>query len=747
MTRYLGLALLCLGLGLQTTPVSAQDAVPLPRTIIAVVEGGTNFRLRDSRAHQLATMPLEQLGLVVEYHRVDRPLPSLDNREDVRGVLSWLSSPSRPDALGLLEWFERALDLEKKLVFLGELGITSDPETGPVPEHRINRLLARIGVRRNGRYVSYTAGARVAMRNPGIWGFEYTPPLPPPFQEQAVVDPAAISHLAVEIDGTEPARADLVVTGPAGGLIAPFYAVQVDPGSNIRQWIVDPFDFFRQAFSTDDLPKPDTTTLVGRRLFYSHVDGDGWRSVSEVKLDGQAASAARVMLERVTRRFPELPVTIAPIAAELDPDWIDDAEARDVARELFDLPHVEAGSHTYSHPFNWSYFETYDPAEERETVLRVGTDHDIHQGYADLVEAPEAGADGKPKADLGAYTLPRAFFTEPYDLDREIRGSLGRIADVGGKPVRILQWTGDTSPYEAAVAATREIGIPNINGGDTRFDSDYRSYGFVAPISVPVGSEWQIYASMSNENTYTDLWSDRFFGYRHVLQTIRRTEMPIRVKPINLYYHSYSAEKVAAANALIQVHEAVRDQEIAPIFTSEFAAIATGFYSTRLIPLGDRRWRVEDRGALQTLRFDRASPVAVDFARSSGVLGARPTHGSLYVALDPAVQAPVVALTDRKHPLDPDPATRPYLLHSRWPARDLRIADGQLTVAVAGFGALAMTWIVPDAGTWRVRVDQDGRTVWEDEIPVGTDRRLAFRIDDAIQARVDSLVSIDRIGD
>ena len=130
---------------------------------------------------------------------------------------------------------------------------------------------------------------------------------------------------------------------------------------------------------------------------------------------------------------------------------------------------------------------------------------------------------------------------------------MDRIGLVGGKPVAVLQWSGDTSPYEAAVAAVREAGIVNINGGDTRFDSDYRSYGYVAPTGIPVGRERQIYASMSNENTYTYLWSARFFGYRHLLQTIDRTDLPIRVKPINVYYHTYSAEKIASLNALIAV--------------------------------------------------------------------------------------------------------------------------------------------------------------------------------------------------
>ena len=50
-----------------------------------------------------------------------------------------------------------------------------------------------------------------------------------------------------------------------------------------RQWYINPFELFREAFQTDALPKPDTTTLSGRRIYYSHVDGDGWRNVTQIE--------------------------------------------------------------------------------------------------------------------------------------------------------------------------------------------------------------------------------------------------------------------------------------------------------------------------------------------------------------------------------------------------------------------------------------------------------------------------------
>jgi hypothetical protein len=129
------------------------------------------------------------------------------------------------------------------------------------------------------------------------------------------------------------------------------------------------------------------------------------------------------------------------------------------------------------------------------------------------------------------------------------------------------------------------------------------------------------------------------------------------------------------------------------------------------------------------------------------VIGARPVHGSLYVALDPEVDVPVVALTDRAHPLDPDPAGRPYLFDSRWPVYALSSEGEAVTVSAQGFGPLSMTWVVPRAGRWRVRISQDGDTVWSETLEVGEDRRLTIEPGDDAEAAVEARIRIERVGD
>ena len=95
------------------------------------------------------------------------------------------------------------------------------------------------------------------------------------------------------------------------------------------------------------------------------IDGDGWRNVSLVKgYRKDQIYSSRVVLEEAIAPYPDLPITVGPIAADLDPEWSGDPEAQQIAREIFALPQVEVGHHTYSHPFEWGFFEEYTTLKE-----------------------------------------------------------------------------------------------------------------------------------------------------------------------------------------------------------------------------------------------------------------------------------------------------------------------------------------------------------------------------------------------
>jgi polysaccharide biosynthesis protein PelA len=291
---------------------------------------------------------------------------------------------------------------------------------------------------------------------------------------------------------------------------------------------------------------------------------------------------------------------------------------------------------------------------------------------------------------------------------------LGSITKQGNRYLRWLLVGGDTTPFEAAVKKTREAGVRNINGGDSRLDLEFPSVAHVPPISAPVGSERQIYAVNSNENTYTNDWTGPHFGFMNLSHTLAATEYPRRLKPANIYYHMYSGERPSSLQAVKYHLEWARRVHVIPIPASQYAAIAEGFFSTKIMEVARDRWMILDRGELQTVRFDGAEAVMLDLASSSGVLGQARLGDALYVALDPAVENPVVAL--QPVGTEPAPTDHPYLIDSRWQIWDLKRTSCGFTFRASGFGLGDMSWHGLEQGPYRISALHEGELVWDTTI-------------------------------
>lgn len=696
------------------------------RKVLALIDTREEETVRLTRVHSMAEMPLNHLGLDVVYWDVGKGLPDLAQWPDLRGVLTWFANDPFDNPRDYVAWLAAAMDRGLKVAVLGQSGVRRSRDGTATPMALVNRFFARLGVRDEDGYSDLNHNTRIVVAD-DVVGFERKlAGVLPGYALLRPVDPRVKSHLVLRRGGVIETDSHLVATGPAGGYAVEGFVRYYDLEFNRRSWIINPFEFFRLAFATDDLPKPDVATLSGRRIYFSHIDGDGWRNVSEVQpYVKRKALSSEVVRRELIEPYPDLPVSVAPIVGDLHPDIAGSDATMDEAKKVFALPQVEVSSHTWSHPFYWDYYRNYDPADEaRFKTAPHGKSGAGMLAYMLGKEQPlqidaggaEGGAEGGgEEGGIGRYRLPRAYLRMPFNLDDETGGSLrymDRFAPQGKAPARLYQWSGDTSPWDGAIAAVRKAGGVNMNGGDTRFDSEYPSYTAVSSIGRPAGDERQIYSGSSNENTYTDLWTAKFFGFQNLTHTLKATESPIRVKPFNIYYHTYSGQKTASLNAVKKNLNAARATELTPVAASHYVDIANGFYSTRFIADGARRWRVLDRGALQTIRFDRALFSGVDFARSRGVLGQRYHQGSLYVALDPAEREPIVALTDVDRADAPPDAPRPYLSHGRWVFSDLRLSGQGFAVRAQGYGAGAMEWRVPWAGRYGVTARRGDEILW-----------------------------------
>ncbi|MBL8376827.1 MAG: hypothetical protein JNM79_03080, partial [Burkholderiales bacterium] len=164
----------------------------------------------------------------------------------------------------------------------------------------------------------------------------------------------------------------------------------------------------------------------------------------------------------------------------------------------------------------------------------------------------------------------------------------------------------------------------------------------IAPQGIRKEGLYQVFAPNQNENVYTNDWTGPFYGYERVIETFELTETPLRVKPINIYYHTYAASKPASLNALRKVYDWAMKQPTTPVHASEYIRKVHDFEGAVVArELDDGALIVRSGGALRTLRVapDALPP---DLAASSGVAGVASGPGGRYLTLAGA-QARIVA--------------------------------------------------------------------------------------------------------
>ncbi len=701
--------------GAQTRAASTK----LNRDVIALYDSIVEAQSDLTGIHRFVEMPLNYLGLRVTYLDLRKPLPDATTAR-ARAIVLWLKSGAEPP-LHALEWVANAADAGVKIVLMGEIAEVSN-ESAPI----INRLLSRLGLHYEGYEIDATYRARVSRIDKIVTTAErrLDPPLPP-FSAVSLKSDRTVPHLTIiHPRGTGVAESVLVATGAAGGFVANNYAVWHDTRADRHQWMIEPFGFFRRAlFDDEKIPVPDVTTISGRRLYFSHIDGDGWSNISTTERHHELHMlSAEVVLRELIEPYRDLPVTVGFVAADGDPDYGGHARARQIAHEIFALPQVAIGSHTYTHPYDWAFFERYDRALEQQRLQQAA--------------APKA----EPRTPLGvqvfskpdAVAAPlRAYSQRPFDLHVEVEGSLRAAESLAppGKQATLYQWSGDARPFEAAVRMTRQLGVRNINGGDARLDSVYPSMTYLPPISRAVGDERQIYAVNSNDYTYLEKF-ERGQAFLLLEETLRNTESPARLRGFNLNYHMYVGERSTSLSAVRHFLELAERGPYVPIEAWRYAAIADSFFSTELWLEGPDRWSVHDRGDIETVRLDQPGDKLVDFSTSSGILGMKRHGDALYVSLDPAVDRPVVALRS----IEDEPTGsvgRPYLSESRWRLMGLRLAPCRLSFTATGYGPGQMSWRSLPPGRYEMEARRGAEAVWISEAEVDATGVLNFTIEAA----------------
>lgn len=694
-------ALFCLLFIALFCPCFSQTEVP--RVVICPYDHKKTPDTFFTNCHNFAEMPLNHLGLKVEYVDFNQPLPNIADRQDVIGVLSWLHDEAKvPNPQEYVQWIIEAVDRGKKFVLIGNPGF--DVYKGNISQTRANQLWRKIGLEDEGDAFWEFTRLDFHSVDEEIMHFERTLHRAQfPLKNLKKVSDDLVPHLTWKKEGGGH-EVIMVSTHPQGGYADEKHFILYNTEDSInlsyRYWYINPFTFFKKAFGTDRVPKLDTTTLAGNRIYYSHLDGDGWNNLTEVEPYSKLITlSSEVIYSEIFLKYPHLPATVGPIGADIDLTWEGSLRSHAIAKEMFALPYIKPAVHTYSHPFDWKFFAKF--ATKPQTERQLSCEQSISK-QQNLVEKFFDAIDGEDEdchlEDFNPdYDQPRAFDQRPFDLHMEVNGAVDLVNEIcpKEKPVTLYIWSGDCRPFPEAIAKTREAGVWNMNGGDTRLDELYNSVAWVTPLTRQAGGQLQVYSSNSNENTYTDLWKRKFYGFIGLIDTFKNTESPIRLKPMNVYYHIYSGQKRASLEALRNVLDYVSTKPCVPIHADEYARLIEGFVSGKIFQEGEMSYVIEERGNVQTVRFDVGTAYGVDYAQSKGIVGHCVYQESLYVYLDEGNERPLIAIKQGE-------SSNFYLEHSRWRVRNLRRGKESISFDTFGFGKGEMEWVVPKEGEYEI---------------------------------------------
>ena len=247
-----------------------------------------------------------------------------------------------------------------------------------------------------------------------------------------------------------------------------------------------------------------------RQLIVS-IDGDGfiYRTAFNGSLVGE------VIRDEIIARYPFRFCT-SVIAGEAE--YYASEFDMETARSIFALPNVDAASHSWSHPHDWS---------------------------------------------------------SSVDLEQEVTRSVDFINDKllpAGKAVETFLWTGMCNPSPSAIAHSNALKIDNLNGGN--FAVPYSGPGDSRQYHARARSDWhwmgmeKLLASAKSPSVYS-LFRDYpgdLGGFRQV-KTFFESHREI---PVHVYFHWYSGVREDSLAALIDVLDWCMTQDLQPLSVRDY---------------------------------------------------------------------------------------------------------------------------------------------------------------------------------
>ncbi|WP_319778975.1 polysaccharide deacetylase [Maridesulfovibrio sp.] len=590
--------------------LTCAQAGQVKRKVLVLYNGAEQRTAVDNSFIEGFAAPLNYLGFMYEMRDVSlRPLPSDEAMKEYRAVFTTFSEDLMNNPDEYLTWLIRQQKHGKQLIVAGTPGAFSDYDKISADPVLIRKLFSNLGFSYQGNATNDDYLLKYEHVDPVYMNFERKLPLfPDKYMQLVPVGKDVRSWVSIGLKGKPETIAAAVGVGPHGGFALDGYMRWQDPVNYQKQWYLNPFEFLRVCLDLKGMPALTPTTLNGKRVAFAHIDGDGFAGYTEIDKE---KVCGEIIMERILGRY-DFPTSASVIAGEINPAVKGSPDNVEMARTLFEMKNVETASHSYTHPFAWN------------AKLRNSEEY-------------------KDEFVVGQYELSGYKFDAHYEIVDSCDYISENLAPAD-KPCRVLFWSGMCEPTEAQVAIADKAGILNLNGGDTVFDSLRNSYFGVSPLYRALGTRNQIYTGQANENILTNLWSGPYFGFRNIVETMKRTGSPRRIMPIDIYYHFYSGEKFSSLKALEDVYEWALSQDTARVFASAYIKMVNGCLAAKVDKISSDRFVFQDYADCLSIRLDGMEKVP-DLAKCRNVLGYDIQPEGIFVHLRPGTKRAELALT------------------------------------------------------------------------------------------------------
>jgi polysaccharide biosynthesis protein PelA len=648
----------------QTTEFRQQ----IPRRILALYDGGDEGAPATTRVHRWLETPLNHLGYVIEYANVADELPAIVGDANYAGVVTWFSHPLDPDDR-YARWAATIAGSGKKTIILGSIGVGYWS-----PNYRkFASLLKRLGLRYTGRYVDLTHGATIARsalppggRDPVIAPY----PIMEPTGEETN---ALVEVTSPPRDGGAPAI--VVATSPGGGYAAAGFEMDNEPLLNRARWLIEPMSFLSAALQAGNWPRPDTTTIFGRRLLISEACAD--RAILPME-EGTPLTLPNILLDELGLEDSDTPLTVF-LSPKIQDEDIDETQRSDI-RRIWKRSNIEPALALEAPPNRYAHeFELTSLNELRPATPSLEPEASIMEGVAKRI------------IDL------RAAF--------------------GVDNIRLLQLPKETMPRERDLAMAERAGFKAI--GPVDIHAVHPTLADVTPLSTPFGAHRRLDIGVpgceSSHERQAVASETRAMNAMNEM-----TGRPTRLRPFTIAFHTSALVGNDDLAAMRNLSRQAANDRLFPLHASRYSDLLGDFGKVAVSHDDGAAWRISSRGHIQTLRFDQEG-VDVDLLASHGVIGSRIEDKSLYVTLDSADPEPSIALKQKS-----TPPGAVGLRQSSWEIWSLVRKSCGWIYASSGYGSGEFEWYGVKTAAYDIEAERNGQIIWSRSIRADTSGRLSF---------------------